>query len=61
MSAASDCLFSHPRPGVLLVTLNRPEARNALRTPLLAELAAALQAAAGDDAVRCVVLSGGPA
>jgi len=44
--------------GVLLIQLNRPQALNALNVALLAELGDALKAAAGDDLVRCVVLTG---
>lgn len=44
--------------GVALITLNRPEAMNALSAALRAELAAAMLAVAGDDAVRAVVLTG---
>jgi enoyl-CoA hydratase len=47
-----------PADGVALIRLNRPEALNALNSTLLAELAAALDAAADDDAVRCLVLTG---
>lgn len=43
----------------LLITLNRPEAHNALRNQLLAELADALEHAAEDDSIRCVVVTGG--
>ncbi|MBE3560173.1 MAG: enoyl-CoA hydratase/isomerase family protein [Ktedonobacteraceae bacterium] len=43
--------------GVLTLTLNRPEALNAITTELLQELAGALQAAQ-DAAVRVVVLTG---
>jgi len=43
---------------VALIRLNRPEALNALNQRLMQELAAALQAADSDDAVRCVVLTG---
>ena len=49
---------SRPRPGVLLVALNRPHKLNALSKALLAELAAALDAAAQDPSVGCVVLTG---
>ncbi|MDV7339533.1 enoyl-CoA hydratase-related protein [Terasakiella sp. A23] len=45
---------------VLTITLNRPKARNALRTQLLGEVAAVLIKATSDDDVRCVVLTGGP-
>ena len=49
-------VVSRPRPGVMLITLNRPRALNALSKALLVELAAAF-AEAGDE-VRCVVLTG---
>ena len=52
-------LRDNPADHVLLLTLNRPEARNALNTEMLAGLAAALTEAASDDAVRAVVLTGG--
>lgn len=51
-------LATEPRPGVRLLRLNRPERRNALASPLLLALAEALDAAAADDGVRCVVLTG---
>lgn len=44
--------------GVAIVTLNRPEAMNALSAALRAELAEAMLAVAQDDAVRAVVLTG---
>lgn len=44
--------------GVAVVTLNRPEAMNALSAALRADLAAAMRAVADDDAVRAVVLTG---
>lgn len=44
--------------GVAIVTLNRPEAMNALSAPLRTELAAAMLAVAQNDAVRAVVLTG---
>ena len=49
---------SLPRPGVRLLTLNRPEARNALSSALLEELAAAFSSAIDDVEVRCIVLTG---
>lgn len=51
-------LSEHPAAGVLLLRLNRPERRNALATPLLREIAAALATAEDDDAVRAVVITG---
>ena len=46
--------------GVYQITLNRPDALNALNGELLGELGAALAAAVDDDDVRAVVLTGGP-
>lgn len=45
--------------GVRLVTLNRPEALNALNTPLLEELACALDLAQTTPEVLAVVMTGG--
>lgn len=47
-------------PGVCVLTLDRPEVRNALDTELLGELATALDTLAGDDTVRAAVITGGP-
>jgi enoyl-CoA hydratase/carnithine racemase len=48
--------------GVLRLTLNRPQARNALSAALMAALIAALARAAADQAARVVVIAGaGPA
>jgi enoyl-CoA hydratase/carnithine racemase len=44
--------------GILRLTLDRPEKLNAVDTPLLDELATRLGAAAADDAVRAVLLTG---
>ena len=43
---------------VAYITLNRPERLNALSRPLLAELEVALNDAAADDNVRCIVIKG---
>ena len=43
---------------VALLTLNRPEKRNALNDALISDLKAALQEADVDDAVRVVVITG---
>jgi len=51
---AVEC-FEH---GVRLITLQRPQALNALTTELLAELASALAEAETDPAARVVVLTG---
>jgi 2-(1,2-epoxy-1,2-dihydrophenyl)acetyl-CoA isomerase len=43
---------------VLTITLNRPEVLNAFNNTMLAELTEAVEAAAKDETVRCVVLTG---
>jgi enoyl-CoA hydratase len=43
--------------GVATIALDQPETRNALSDELLGELIAALEAARGEQAVRCVVLT----
>ncbi|MFN3207660.1 MAG: enoyl-CoA hydratase [Roseovarius sp.] len=43
---------------VAKITLNRPDALNALNDQLLGELVEALQEAEGNDKVRCVVITG---
>lgn len=59
MSAPREVIVDHPRPGVALVRLNRPEATNALSLELQAQLGQAFAALAADNATRCIVLSGG--
>ena len=44
--------------GVATVTLDRPEARNALSNLMLGELVDAMERARDDDEVRAVVLTG---
>jgi 2-(1,2-epoxy-1,2-dihydrophenyl)acetyl-CoA isomerase len=44
--------------GVATITLNREKALNSFNLKLHEEVYAALEAAAGDDAVRCIVLRG---
>lgn len=43
---------------IATITLNRPDKRNALNGDLVTELSVALEEAAVDDEVRCVVLTG---
>lgn len=51
-------LLSQQDGAVRTLTLNRPAALNAFTSGLLAELREALDAAAGDASVRCVVITG---
>jgi 2-(1,2-epoxy-1,2-dihydrophenyl)acetyl-CoA isomerase len=51
-------LLSEQDDGVLTLTLNRPDALNALDAELRGALLAALKAAARDETVRAVVLTG---
>jgi 2-(1,2-epoxy-1,2-dihydrophenyl)acetyl-CoA isomerase len=55
-------LLEHRDNGVMRLTLNRPDKRNALSPDLARALLEALGQAAKDDSVRCVLLAGeGPA
>ncbi len=47
--------------GVALVTICRPDRLNAINDATLVELTAAFRALRDDGAVRCVILTGGPA
>ncbi|WP_454915662.1 enoyl-CoA hydratase-related protein [Xanthobacter sediminis] len=51
-------IITDPHPGVRLLTLSRPERRNALDRATYGAMGAALTAAAADEAVRAVVLTG---
>jgi enoyl-CoA hydratase/carnithine racemase len=51
-------VVSDPRPAVRVVTLNRPEKKNALTRDMYDVLAAALKAADADGSVRVVCLAG---
>src|SRR4051794_13033823 len=57
-SVAGDPLRSDGEGGVLTLTLDRPEHRNAIDPQLRDALAAALDAAGTDPAVRAVVITG---
>ncbi len=55
-------LLQETRDGVAWLTLNRPQARNALSRGLMTALEGALETAAADKAVKIVVIAGaGPA
>src|SRR5256885_13234376 len=51
-------LLTEDKGAVRIITLNRPEKRNALDTALTRDLLGALRAADGEEEVRCVVLTG---
>ncbi|EME19831.1 enoyl-CoA hydratase/isomerase family protein [Rhodococcus triatomae] len=57
-SPVADLLLDHPASGVVRVTLNRPEVRNAISLPLQRELDAVLAEVAEDDAARSVIVTG---
>ena len=54
----SDLVTPTTDGAVRVISLNRPEARNALSIALQSELGVALRAADSDDSVACVVLTG---
>ncbi len=51
-------IVSRPRSGVMLITLNRPKALNALNKALVVEVATTLKEAENDDEIHSVVLTG---
>jgi enoyl-CoA hydratase/carnithine racemase len=57
MTASPPLLLSAHTGGILRLTLNRPGARNALSSDLMAALQAALAGAAADNATRVVVIA----
>ncbi|MGH7272361.1 MAG: enoyl-CoA hydratase/isomerase family protein [Polyangiaceae bacterium] len=56
--AVGEVVIVEARGALRVVTINRPDARNALTLPVLSGLKTALQSASNDPAVRCVVLRG---
>lgn len=58
MSGYELILLDTPAPGVSRITINRPEKRNAISTPLRGELLAALEANDFDPAVRVTIIRG---
>jgi enoyl-CoA hydratase len=54
----TNILTSRPEPGVALITLNRPEALNALNSLLLNELSQALKEFDRDPQVGAIVVTG---
>jgi enoyl-CoA hydratase len=55
---AYDTLIVEIKDYAAVITLNRPDAMNALNTKMMQELAEAMAEAEADDAVRCIVLAG---
>ena len=51
-------LVDRATPGLVVLTLNRPEAMNALSVALMAELTRQIDAAAADESVRVLLLAG---
>ncbi len=56
----SDVVLAEIEQAIMTITLNRPETMNALDFEVVAGLKSALDAAAGEAAVKVVVLTGGP-
>jgi enoyl-CoA hydratase/carnithine racemase len=54
----TDLVLTDNRDGVLVVTLNRPEKKNAINTQMWLDLRETFQTAAEDDGVVCVLLCG---
>lgn len=54
----SDELLSHQADGVLTLTINREERRNAMSPAVIAGLTEALQRARGDRGLRAIVITG---
>ncbi len=53
-----ETIKTETRGAVCLITLNRPQALNALNNQLMSELSEALDVAEGDRAIRCIVITG---
>lgn len=58
MDTGTPDLLAERGNGILTITLNRPQARNALSMPMVAALGRVLAEAELDEAVRCIVLTG---
>ncbi len=53
-----DFIRTENRDGVLIVTLNRPEKKNAINTQMWIHMRDTFRAAAADDDVVCLLLCG---
>jgi enoyl-CoA hydratase len=58
MSGGEQALVQERRGPILILRLNRPEARNALDFGLLGDLGGAMLAAEADESIRVVILTG---
>ena len=58
IDTGTDDLLGRIDDGVAVLTLNRPERRNALSNPMLEALASALERLEVDDDVGCIVVTG---
>ncbi|NIP14705.1 MAG: enoyl-CoA hydratase [Pseudomonadales bacterium] len=58
IDTGTEDLLAHQEDGIAVITLNRPQARNAMSAAMNAGLAKALDEAERDPSVRCVVLTG---
>ncbi|MFZ4517678.1 MAG: enoyl-CoA hydratase/isomerase family protein [Microthrixaceae bacterium] len=58
MTGTDPVLLVHDDSGARVLTLNRPDALNAFNQELWLATAEALEAAAADDSVRCVLITG---
>jgi enoyl-CoA hydratase len=56
---AFETIIYETKGPVALITLNRPKSLNSLNAQILRELAQAAQAAQADDAIGCLVITGG--
>lgn len=56
----AESIVGADRGGVRVVTLSRPEARNALNPELLSQLTVELRRCDNDPSIRAIVLTGGP-
>jgi enoyl-CoA hydratase len=57
-TAFRNILLEQPEPGIYLLTVNRPQALNALNAATLDEIAAAIGKIAGDDGARVLLVTG---
>lgn len=58
--ADSEILVDGPTEGVMTLTLNRPQVKNAFSNSLLGRLRTLFVDADKDDDVRCILITGGP-